>query len=292
MIYRALTLVCVVLTLVACGGSSPVTPTAIAAWSVLSGLDETVVPGADVSGKGVEITISAPEFLTIDTLRRDRPAFLWPNNSQITLEDTYSFVYGSNDGNPLRRIGDSTRVVSVVPGPGIRNDPRSMDALQAGVGMVNQAIAAAAIPVRYAVDDPSGQIRVDIDINPGDPGFQTYPEAAALAYSHYENNVTVGARIPILNLHHARLPVLIAHELMHVFGFGHSVHEGPMLGTAQVYAYNNFQLLDILYIRLLRTRQPGNRIVFSQARESDRSALSSSGVRRSTETFVCPQVGR
>ncbi len=276
--------------LVACGRGS-IAPTAVLIPSsiptvIVSGRDGSPV-AAQVSGNGSVLNVTAPGYLALDTIDRGRPIYLWPNDAQIIIADTFSFVYNGVDGNFLGRLGDSTGIVSVVPSSNIMSDKYAVSALTEGITILNQSLAAAGIRLVYVINAP-GQVKAFISIDPADAVFAS-GQAGAATYNTEVNNVITQSKIVILNIDFARTPIVYFHELTHTFGLYHSKHPGPMMVGPELYEFKDFVELDRIYMKLIRTRQPGTRLTVTTATENDRTALSASGISLSrVEVIVCP----
>jgi hypothetical protein len=275
---RMLIAVLAVLALSACngkGGSVTGSSDTSASTAILSGYDGAPV-AAEVSGSGDLMSISAPGFLTLDTVDRRRPIYLFPNNATLTLSDTFQFVYGGNEFNPLRRVGDSTTSIGVVLHGVLGNNARVLDAAREGIARDNELLAEAGVPVRFVLGG-TGQITADWYLDPADPVFAGGRSAAG-TYNTSRRDIHVGSRIVVWNLEYAQMAIVFQHELIHVLGLGHSVHAGPMMisPNGELYGHQEFTSLDADYVRLLFYRQPGTRLSYTGARENDRGAVTAS----------------
>ncbi len=261
-----------------CGGgtTSPTDATQMPQAGVLSGVDGLPVVNATLSGSGDGLSVTAPGFLTLDTSDRGRAIHLWPNDARLTLRDTFHYVYGGNEFNSLTRLGDSTLIVSVVPHGQLVTDQMAADAVAEGIAKDNTLLAEAGVNIRFALGKP-GQVKADIFIDPSDPVFaDPKNRPGAGVYNSRHGNMLIGARIVIYDLEQARVAITTQHELVHVVGLGHSVHQGPMMSGPELYNHQEFTELDADFVRLLYIRQPGTRLSYTDVRENDRSALRAS----------------
>ena len=277
----------VVLTQVDCNKRNSVTgssPTPGAATTYLSGYDGSPV-SPQVSGSADQVTVSMTGFLTLDTVDRHRPVYLWPNDSRMTVNDTFLYVYGSNEFNPLARVGDSAAVISVILHGDMAADSRIVDAVNEGVAKDNVLAASAGLGVRFMVG--GGGLKVDVYLDPNDPLFANVSNAGAGTYNTDQRNIRVSSRIVVGSVGQARMPITWQHELVHVLGLGHSVHAGPMMNSAELYHHQEFTDLDVTYARMLFQRQPGTKLSFAEQKENDRVAVQASAASATTTVVSC-----
>ncbi len=271
--------------IVACGKNKSVTGTTSGEelTKYLSGYDGSPV-AAQVSGSANTLTVSAPGFLTLDTVDRHRSVYLFPNNNTMTLLDTFQYVYGSSEANALSRIGDSVHVIGVVARGALAADGPTVDAMQQGIAQDNALLVSAGVNTTFVLGD-EGQLTVTLDFKPTDPICAA--GAGGATYNTNRGNLRVSSRIVVCSIEQARMQITWAHELVHVIGLGHSVHTGPMMNSAELYLHQEFVPLDVQYASMLFRREPGTRFTFAAQRENDRSALSASDAATSTSKVEC-----
>ena len=287
---RVWLVVLLVVLLAACGKNTPTGANQTGAvgavpapTGIVSGLDSSPVVNATVTGSGSALTVAAPKFLVLDTIDRRRAIFLWPNDARMTADDTFQYIYFGNESTPLRRLGDSIHVISVVLHGQLETDTAAANAVAAGVAKDNELMAEAGVNLRFVIGG-TGRLKADLSIDPDDPAFEEPYKLGAATYNSINGSLLTGARIVIHDLEQARLVLTSKHELMHVVGLAHSIHAGPMMIGFGVYYYQEFTDLDRDFVKLLYRRQPGT--TFSlPGRENDRGALTSSTMKQPVKTI-------
>ncbi len=227
---------------------------------------------------GSPVDIAEASFLVRQTyLRQGEARFtLWPRTSLTGLDEAFTkgMVYVFFTQQLIRFSPETTRV-SIIPSPDIQADPRAMEAHVAGAA----AMTAATGGMITFVADPvaSTGVRVRMEVDPQDPII--LQGAAAITYRSMVGYVVSGGRIVYKSVSYARGPLLVQHELGHLFGMVHSTDPNDLM-------YKNilvtgFSAREQLLMRLVSQRRPGN-----QFPDNDR-ILSLAGAQHQT-MIACP----
>jgi hypothetical protein len=232
----------------------------------------------EAAAYGSTLEIAEGRFLVRQTsLRQSEARFtLWPRNSPTGLDEAFTkgmvYVFFSQQ---LVRFSPETTRVSIVPSPDIQADPRAMDAHVAGAAGMTVATGGA---ITFVVDPAASTgARVRMEIDPQDPIIQG--GAAAITYRSAAGSVVTGGRIVYQTVAYARGPLLVQHELGHLFGMVHSTDPGDLM-YKNIYV-SGFSAREQLLVRLVLQRRPGN-----QFPDNDR-ILALAGAQHET-VIACP----
>ena len=271
------------LLVVACGGGGSATAPSGAAAALPAGTVLTVVSGEDdrpVAGAAVTVAaqtlttsatgqvtlaagaparsaveISASAFLLRQTVVRaagETRFTLWPDRPGFDAGFTREMFYGSfsDSGRMIR----PTTPVTVVMSAELR-EPAALDAARAGAALLTAANGGA---VPYAVADApaAGAVRIDLVVDPADPGLATSADRVGFTVVQIVGDRVTGGRIVFRDLGSARLRHLVAHELGHTFGAGHPTQPGLM--NAVIPPLSDYSDAEKLAFRLATQRRPGN----------------------------------
>lgn len=289
-------IVAVALACAACGGGNPLAPSAsdgsaAVAVTVVSGETGQPVAGAsvaaigrslttDASGRvsvtaGASLAIDAGGYLRRETLARsgDQTLTLWPLRADAGVGFVDEIVYSQllSDGGLIR----PTAAVTLTLSAELANDP----AARAAIAMAADTVSAAngTIPFVVSAGAASGAafaMRVD----PGEPILRDNPGYLAFTRVETLGHQVTGGSIVLRSRADALRTGLLAHEIGHAFGLGHTTQAGLM--TPMVGAASDFSPAEKLAMRMMLQRTPGNR-----APDSDGGAGSSSA--RETRILAC-----
>lgn len=230
---------------------------------------------------GSPLEIAEARFLVRQTsLRQSETRFtLWPRTSPTGLDEAFTkgMVYVFFSQQLVRFNLDTTRV-SIVPSPDIQADSRAMEAHVAGAAGMTAATGGI---ITFVVDPTATTgVRVRMEVDPQDPII--LQGAAAITYRSAYGYVVTGGRIVYQSVRYARGPLLVQHEMGHLFGMVHSTDPGDLM-------YKNifvtgFSAREQLLMRLVLQRRPGN-----QFPDNDR-ILSLAGAQHQTTMIACPAI--
>jgi Matrixin len=290
--------------------------------AVVSGETRRPVPGASVTVAGRKYTtdmagevrlaepvwrsalvdILASGFLDRQTtmVSGQPPRFsLWPKASTTGLNEhtTAELVYtsaasccpaASLGSVPLRRVSPTIRTFAVVLDPRYRANGDVMAAIQEGASLAGAASGARVV---FAPADTSTGPRIDITSGP-DP--LNRPNVAAFANVQLDGQgYIVGGQVVFVmedyltgRRSHQTVATIMAHELGHMLGLGHSstpgvmsVLEGRGTNYAFFFANGDFSPAEKLVLDIMYERRSGNRFP-----DNDRQAAATSVGR---EQIVC-----
>jgi hypothetical protein len=215
------------------------------------------------------IDILSPAYLDRFTSVRSRSEVtfpLWPRQSPTGLTEDYTanIVYTAAGGDsppvgaqPMYRIGDGTTQVMVVLAPELRSDSRAVLEAEYACAAVTSASEGRVI---YSLVDsaPTGAVRVDVSFDPADSYCRERNLRGYVNWSVRGYEIR-GARM-MLCAADALYTSTLTHEMGHTFGLMHSTDSREvMYGTYSRSRRADFGAREQLAMRLMLTRQPGNR---------------------------------
>ena len=219
---------------------------------------------------GATVFLNEPGFLRLETRNSGRPIYLWPAGGIAPLTYVRFMVYANKDPGSLFQFAAGSACVVV---DARVTDQAARNAVLKGLDEVNDAQAG--VVFREACSAPD----VTITVDRGDPGFETFPEAAALAYVSSTGPFVIhSARIVAKDVRFLRYPQLTMHEFGHVLGFSHLDPNGPLgmlSSNPEVYELPGFTPAERLVMKLARMRPPGTRLTGDE--ESTMAATASRG---------------
>jgi hypothetical protein len=284
---RGLTL-CAVLTFAACA-SSPLAPTASATAAPLPADRITFVDASgapvpnlavaidgtvhttDLSGR-LPVSVRAGASLStapVSTLERrtiaPRGGFvtLWPDTTAVPQADTWSMVYKDAPEQVLTRV--AARRVSLQPATALRSDETALAVLAEAASRMT---AATGVPYTVDATTPLGAIAFRVGLDPRLP-----PDIMAHTDVHSRDAVIDGGTVRFRTTESARRLNTVLHELGHTFGvLGHSAYPGNVMyaeaGTAE-----RFSAQEIVTLRMIQRRPPGNRFPDDDSSLAARASL-------------------
>lgn len=259
-----------------CGGSSgPAAPTPPATGSqtisVVSGENGLPLGGLRVLAAGIGYTtnasgqlsipsaltagatldIEAAGFLKRETTLGNGPQFsLWPSQAQGATEAwTQQVLHGTFGTSPMLRPDPQLRQYTIIGDASITADPASVLALERAAAMWNAAITGSGFTIRVGTGPAVNAYGVVVAAI--DPTIPTSGGAAPLGTGRALSGGTISFR----TLAVARLPNLVAHELGHMFGIGHSPDSVDIMFSAS--PAPDLSAREQMTVRLMLQRRPG-----------------------------------
>jgi hypothetical protein len=237
-------------------------------------------------GDSTVIDATAPSFLERRTLLRGDLYTLWPKESPVGLDETYTarLVYNCAAapcpaGEPLLRV--TAGPVWIVPSTELQGDPEAMRSHEAAAALLTQATGGA-VTFGTARTAPSAGVVVRTYVDPNDPDVLAWQAAAVTRRRLGDRWNVVGADIVLRSVELARLVPLMLHEMGHVFGLGHSPRVGDvMFFGRELYQTTDFSPPERLTIGLMLQRSPGNRF------PDEDSGLAAASSKRQVSVVVC-----
>ena len=260
-----------------CGGASaPSAPTPGGATgsqtlTAVSGETGGPVAGVRVVAAGVSYTTNAagqvavPAVLTAEatvdfegtgflkretTLARGPQFSLWPTQAQGATEDwTRQVLHGTFGTSSMLRPDPQLRQYTIIPDAAMAADAGAMAALERAAAMWNAATGSTGFAMRVGSGAPVngfGVVVATIDsTSPTSGGAAPLGTGRALS----------GGTITFRSLAVARLANLVAHELGHMFGVGHSPDSIDIMFSASPAA--DLSPREAMTVRLMLQRRPG-----------------------------------
>jgi len=243
--------------------------------------------------RGALMDVVAAGFLDRQTTMRSAASTrfsLWPKASVTGLDEqtTAELVYTSGSvccpadnlaSQPLRRVLPTIGSFTLVLDARYRANPEVGQAIQAGASLAGAASGARVV---FVPADSGASWRIDITSGP-DPDNR--PNIAAFADRQFDAQgyITGGRVVFVIEDYltgrrpYWELVTLVAHELGHMLGLGHTSSPGMMSvsrGRANFYAYfdarHDFSPAEKLALELMSDRRAGTRFP-----DNDRDAAAS-----------------
>jgi hypothetical protein len=256
------------------GAASPsaasMAPTAIA---VVSGETGEPVAGAMVTAGGRAVvtdaagraaleaaegllTIEARGFLLRETALRpgERSFTLWPLRPDAGEGFLTELVYNRlvSDGALARPAA----AVAVALSEELAHDAAARAAHERAAALIGAANGA--IPFEVVGPGVAASVLFQARVDPGDPVLREHREFVAVTRVMTQDHRVVGGSLSFRTLQDARQPALVAHEMGHAFGLGHSSAAGLMAPVVRPGAAD-FSTAERLAMRMMAQRRPGNR---------------------------------
>jgi hypothetical protein len=241
----------------ACGSDAvPSGPTTHAVPPVMVLAGDTGAPVMSiVADVGATVVLNEPGFLRLETRNSGLPIYLWPAGGIAPLTYARFMVYANKDPGSLFQFVAGSACVVVDERI---TDQAARNAVLRGLDEVNDAQAGVVFHEACSAPD------VTIVVDSRDPGFETFPDAAAVAYvSSTASFVIQSARVVAKDVRFLRYPQLTMHEFGHVLGFSHLDPDGPLgmlSSNPEVYELPGFTPAERLVMKLARLRPAGTRL--------------------------------
>jgi hypothetical protein len=238
------------------------------------------------AGDSTVVVATAAAFLERRTMWRGDRFSLWPRESPVGVDETYTarLVYNCatapcSASEPLLRVGGGQ--VWILPSAELQADQEAMRSHEAAAALLTQASGGA---VRFSVTGNAspGGILVRTYVDPMDPDVVSWQAAAVTRRQLGDRWNIVGGTIVLRSVELARLLPLMLHEMGHAFGLSHSPHVGDvMFSGRELYQTSDFSPAERLTIGLMLQRSPGNRF------PDEDSGLAGASSRRGLSVVVC-----
>jgi hypothetical protein len=240
--------------------------------------------------RGTAMDVVADGYLDRQTTVRDGETrfSLWPKSSPTGLDEhaTAELVYTPGGqccpaetlaGQALRRVAPTLSTLTLVIDPKYRDRPPVRAAVAEGAGIASAAVGGR---VAFVIGEAQSGPHVYITTGP-DPANRENVAAFTERTFNSQGYITGGRVVFVLEDYlagpqsHRTRTTLMAHELGHVLGLGHSSRPGVM-GRGTVYSYfaahGDFSPAEKLVLDLMSQRRAGTRFP-----DNDRTAALSAG---------------
>ena len=209
---------------------------------------QAVLPGELTAAATVDLEISG--FLKRETTLAGGPQFsLWPSQAQGAAEAwTQQVLHGTFGTSSMLRPDPQLRQYTILPDAAVASDPSALLALERAAAMWNAATGAS-FTMRVGSGAPVNGLGVVVATI--DPTSPSAGGAAPLGTGRALSGGTISFR----SIAVARLPNVVAHELGHMFGVGHSPDASDVMYSASPAA--DLSMRERMTARLMLQRRPG-----------------------------------